>query len=68
MIYEVDDQQGRALIALEFVEGTTLKHRIAGLPLVTELLAALASVMLRMEKANSPTSTKRLRVPRYPCW
>jgi eukaryotic-like serine/threonine-protein kinase len=41
-IYEIDDQHGQAFIAMEFLDGLTLRHRIAGRPMETQLILSLA--------------------------
>jgi eukaryotic-like serine/threonine-protein kinase len=41
-IHEIDDQHRQTFIAMEFLDGATLKHRIAGHPMDTDIVLSLA--------------------------
>jgi serine/threonine protein kinase len=41
-VYDIDQEEGRAFIAMEFLDGVTLKQHIAGRPVDSELLLTLA--------------------------
>jgi serine/threonine protein kinase len=42
-IYDIGQQDGRAFMAMEFLDGLTLKHRIAGRAMQLDVLLSLAT-------------------------
>ena len=53
-VYDIGEQDGRAFIAMEFVDGTTLKDRIAGRPLDPETLMTVSmDVLDALEAAHA---------------
>src|SRR5207302_6298123 len=42
-IYDIGEEGGQTFIAMEYLDGLTLKHRIAGKPMELELLLALGA-------------------------
>ena len=42
MVFEIDEREGQHFIAMEYLDGMTLKHRIGNRPLDTDLILPLA--------------------------
>jgi eukaryotic-like serine/threonine-protein kinase len=42
MVHEIDDEHGQPFIAMEYLDGVTLKHKIGGRPMESEQILSLA--------------------------
>jgi serine/threonine protein kinase len=64
-IYEIDEADGRTFIAMELLEGQTLRHRIAGKPMeietVLDLGIQIADASTRHTRRVSSTGTSSPR-------
>ena len=65
-IYDIGHEDGQAFIAMEYLDGTTLKHMIEGRPLKTAQLLIWAfrsrTLSMRRTPAESYTATLSLRI------
>jgi eukaryotic-like serine/threonine-protein kinase len=56
-VFDIGEQGGNAFIAMEFLDGMTLKHLIAGRPVDTEVLLGIPkriALSIRLRSAGAP--------------
>ena len=61
-IYDIDEHEGRPFMAMELLEGQTLKHRIAGKPIA---IAELLEIGIQIADGLEAAHCQRHRASRY---
>ena len=63
-VHDIGDEHGRAFLAMELLDGTTLKHGIGGRPLEIDLLLALAIEIA--DALEALAATRRFSISGWP--
>ena len=66
-LHDVGDEDGRAFLVMEFLDGTTLKYRIAGHPLEIDVLLALAIEIATRSRRRTPPGSSTATSSRQIC-
>jgi serine/threonine protein kinase len=60
-IYDIGEENGKAFIAMEFLDGSTLKHRIANRPMELQVLLPEVQILFPDQYFQLLTLTRELR-------